>query len=62
MSIRVTGDRIPHIFKYMEYDALSEGQHNLVIKYEEFYLKNKYLTTNQMEVLEDIFKQAAENI
>jgi hypothetical protein len=55
-------DRIKHIFKYMEYDALTDAQHNLVIKYEEFYLRNKYLTEPQYDTLEDIFKQAAENI
>ena len=31
-------DRIKHIFKYMEYDALTEAQEKLVIDYEEFFL------------------------
>lgn len=59
---KVDKDRIRHIFKYMEYDALSERQEYLVIKYEEWFLKHHSLTQPQMETLEDIFKQAAENI
>jgi len=53
-------DRIDHIFQFMEYDNLTDDQHSLIIKYEEFYNKNSFLTEKQMDVLESIFKQAAE--
>ncbi len=54
-------ERIEHIFKYMEYEAINDAQHDLVIKYESFYDRNGYLSDAQLEVLESIFKQAAEN-
>ena len=53
-------DRVDHIFLFMEYSEITDDQHSLVIKYEDYYKKNGYLTDRQMEVLESIFKQAAE--
>jgi len=53
-------DRIEHIFKFMEYSVITDDQCSLIVKYEEFYNKNSFLTDRQMEVLESIFKQAAE--
>lgn len=53
-------ERIDHIFQFMEYDNLTDDQLDLIIKYENYYKKNRYLTDRQMEVLESIFKQAAE--
>lgn len=54
-------ERIKHIFQFMEYDTLTEGQENLVISFESFFINNGFLTEKQLEILENIFKQAAEN-
>jgi hypothetical protein len=43
----------------MEYDHLSEKQHDLVIKFEEWFNRFKSLSDAQYEVLESIFEQAA---
>lgn len=53
-------ERIKHIFKYLEYDAVNDAQHDLIISYEEQFNRKGHLTDPQIEVLEDIFKQAAE--
>lgn len=54
-------ERIKHILKYMEYDELSDAQHNLIIKFEERF-QRRTLTESELEVLEDIFQQAAEKV
>lgn len=51
------GDRIDHIFEFMEYNYLSDAQHDLVVKFEEDYERKGFLSVRQMEVLEDIFRQ-----
>jgi Na+/phosphate symporter len=53
-------DRIEHIFKYMEYDHISDAQHDLVISFESQFKERGSLSDRQFEVLENIFKQAAE--
>ena len=59
-------ERIEHIFRFMEWDELTDAQHDLVIKFEERYNNRRkyqgeaYLTEPEYDVLEDIFKQAAE--
>jgi len=53
-------ERIEHIFRFMEYDNLTENEENLVIDYEQFFQRNGRLTENQYEVLEQIFKRASE--
>lgn len=53
-------ERIKHIFQFMEYGELSEKQLDLVISFEDYWKKRDFLTESQYEILEDIFKQAAE--
>lgn len=57
---RDQNERINHILQFMEYDNLTDAQHDLIISFEEFYNKNDFLTGKQMDILESIFKQAAE--
>jgi hypothetical protein len=53
-------DRAEHIFKFMEYDQLTDSQHDLVLDFENQFERRGWLSDRQMEILEDIFKQAAE--
>jgi len=53
-------DRILHIIHFMEYDVLSDSQHDWVVRLEEKFNKYGYLSEREMEILEDIFKQANE--
>ena len=53
-------ERIEHIFKFMEYDQLSDRQLDLIESFEDQYNRNHHLSERQMEILEDIFQQAAE--
>ena len=55
-------DRIKMIFQLMEYNELSEAQHNLVISFEEQFKNRGSLTARQGEILEDIFQKAAERV
>jgi hypothetical protein len=52
--------RIEHIFKFMEYDALTDWEDNFVANVETFYEDNNYLTGKQYDKLEEVFKRAAE--
>ena len=52
-------ERIEHIFKFMEYDNLTEAQHDLVISFEEQFEKRGALSIRQIEILEDIFERAS---
>jgi len=54
-------ERIKHIFKFMEYDAITERQHALIISFEEQFERRGDLSERQMGILEDIFRRAAEN-
>lgn len=50
--------RIKHIFHFINYDALSDAQHNMIISYEKQFLKRDWLSETQIEILEDIFRKA----
>lgn len=53
-------ERITCCFTLMEYDNVSDRQHDILISLEEQYLKNRSLSDAQLALLESIFKQAAE--
>ena len=53
-------DRIEHIFKFMEYDQLTDAQHDLIISFEDQFKRRGYLSDKQIDILEDIFRRAAE--
>ena len=53
-------ERIKHCLKYMEWDVLSDAQHDLIVSFEEQFNKRGFLSDKQMEILEDIFAKAAE--
>ena len=55
-------DRIKMMFKLMEYDYLTERQHNLIISFEKQFLRYGRLSELQLETLESIFEQAAEKV
>jgi len=52
-------ERIDHIFKYMEWDNLSESQLDLIVSFEKQFKENGDLSEKQIEILEDIFSKAA---
>ena len=52
-------ERIEHIFKYMEWDNLSEAQLDLIISFEKQFKENGSLSEKQIDILEDIFSKAA---
>ena len=54
-------DRILHIIQFMEYDVLSDNEHDWVVKFEDKFNKYGSLSEREMEILEDIFKRASEN-
>ena len=51
-------ERIEHVFKFMEYDNLSDAQHDLVESFEEQFQRRGSLSERQVEILEDIFEKA----
>ena len=53
-------DRIKHIFQFMEWDQLTDAQHDLVISFEDQYKLRGDLSDKQLDILEDIFRRAAE--
>ena len=53
-------ERINHIFQFMEYDELSEAQHDLICSFESQMGTRGWLSVRQVEILEDIFRKAAE--
>lgn len=55
-------ERIRHIFKFMEYDELTDSQMNLVVSFEKQFQRSGRLSDRQIEILEDIFQQAAEKV
>jgi hypothetical protein len=44
----------------MEYDVLTDAQHDLVISFEDQFKSKGSLSDRQIEILEDIFQRAAE--
>ena len=55
-------DKVEMMFKLMEYDELTEKQHDLIISYEEQFQRRGSLSGLQFETLESIFNQAAERV
>ena len=55
-------DKIKMMFNLMEYDYLSESQHDLVISFEEQFNNRGSLTARQFEILSDIFEKAADKV
>lgn len=55
-------ERIKHIFQFMEYDELTDAQHDLIISFEDQFKRKGRLTDRQAEILEDIFAKAAAKI
>lgn len=53
-------DRINLVFDIMEYDNLTDDEHDLIISFETQWKAKKYLSEKQIEILESIFKKAAE--
>jgi hypothetical protein len=53
-------ERIEHILKFMEWDNITDSQHDYVVSFEKQYKHKGYLTDRQMQVLESIFKQGNE--
>jgi hypothetical protein len=50
---------IDMMFQMMEYDYLTDAQHDLIISFQEQYEKRGFLSDKQHEILEDIFNGAA---
>lgn len=55
-------ERIKHIFKFMEYDYLTDRQMSFVVSLEKYFKRNGYLKPAQLEALEDIFEKTAEKV
>jgi hypothetical protein len=53
-------ERIEHIFKFMEYDNITDSEHDWVVRLEEWWEDEGYLTKKQVKILEDIFKRGNE--
>ena len=53
-------ERIDLLFRWMRYEELTDSQHDLIISFEEQYKARGSLTSRQLEILEDIFRQANE--
>jgi hypothetical protein len=44
----------------MEWDMLSDAQHDLIVSFEDQFNHKGSLSDRQIEILEDIFRRAAE--
>ena len=55
-------DKTKMMFDLMEYDYLTDAQHDLVISFQEQFESRGSLSDRQFEILEDIFKRAAESV
>ena len=53
---------IEMMFQLMEYDYLSDKQHDLVVSFEKQFKRTGRLSERQHEILEDIFDNAASNL
>jgi len=53
-------DRIDMMFKFMEYEKLSDWEDGFVVSIEEQYENRGTMTRAQYEKLEEVFKRAAE--
>lgn len=50
-------DRINHIYKFMEWDNLTDAEHNLLISFSARFSRSKFLSERQIEILENIFER-----
>jgi hypothetical protein len=53
-------DRIEHIFDFMEYDYITDKQHDLVLSYSNQFERRRWLSELQIDALEDIFQYGNE--
>lgn len=53
-------DRVDHVFRYMEYGALTDWEQGFVESVEAYYNDIGFVTVRQMKTLERIFSDAAE--
>jgi len=53
-------DKIEMMIALMEYENLTDAQHDLVLSFSEQYDRKNSLSDKQFEILTDIFKKAAE--
>lgn len=56
----MNADKIEMMFKFMEYDYLTDAQHDLVLSFSEQFDNRGSLSDRQFEILSDIFQRAAE--
>ncbi len=52
--------RVGHILKYIDLDTLSDAQERLVLSIAQQFERNGRISDRQLEVLEDIYRQANE--
>ena len=52
-------DKIEMMFSLMEYDELTDSEHNLIISFEKTFKRYGTLSARQTEILEEIFDRAA---
>lgn len=50
--------RIKHLIKYMEYDYLTDAEHDLVVSFEEQFENKGALSYKQLQILEQINSRA----
>jgi len=55
-----THDRVEHIFKFLEYDKLTDWEDNFVVSVSGQFERSGFLSKKQLEILERIFKQSEE--
>lgn len=55
-------ERIKHIFKFLEWDELTDRQFELVESFEKQFGRKGGLSDAQFAVLEEIFKEASEKV
>lgn len=53
-----TEERIEHIFEFMEWDNLTDAEHDLLISFEGQFKEKDSLSDKQYEILESIFRRA----
>jgi len=51
-------DRITHLLRYMEYDYLTDAEHDLVCSFEKQFERKGSLSDRQLKILEDINERA----
>ena len=51
-------ERIKYLFKHLNYEAVTDAQHDLLCSFEKQFQRRGELSERQQEILKDIFKQA----